>query len=426
MQLITKNLILIDLPKILIILLPGFLITGPFLADLSISITAIFFLIYCVLEKNYKYFNNFLFKIIFIFYLWILICSLFSENIIFSLSTSFFYIRFLIFSLALFFFLENDHKLLKKIFFSISFFFVILIFDSIFQYFTNYNILGLPASEDGRISSFFGKELILGSYFSRLLPFFLALYFMNINFLERNKILNYLSSAIILLAVFCIFISAERTSVLFFFISFFFLFITLSKKRLIILIAIFVMFSSFFISFIYKNKTYVRLVNHTVSQFETIKVEEKFNVLNYIPTTHQDHYNAALNMFYHNKLTGIGPKAFRIECKKIEFSSGPSSCSTHPHNTYLQLLAETGLIGFLIIIPFFFIIIFYFIKHLLLKMRHKILFSDPQLCLFSMVFITLWPLAPSGNFFGNWLNVIYYLPVGFIIYSFKAKNSLKF
>ncbi len=422
MPLIKKNLILIDFPKILVILLPGFIIAGPFLADLSISITAIFFLIYCVIEKNFEHFKNFLFKIIFIFYFWIVICSLFSENIIFSLSTSFFYIRFLVFSLALSFFLENDNRLIKKIFFSITFFFVILIFDSIFQYFTNYNILGLPISEDGRISSFFGKELVLGSYFSRLLPFFLFLYFMNINFLEKNKILNYLSIVIILSAVFCIFISAERTSVLFFFISFFFLFFSLSKKKLIIIMAIFVMLLSFFISYINKNKTYIRLINHTIYQFESGSVEKKFNFLNYIPTTHRDHYMTALNMFYNNKLTGIGPKAFRIECKKIEFNSGPSSCTTHPHNTYLQLLAETGLIGFLIILFFFFVIIFYFFKHLLLKIRNKILFSDPQLCLFSMVFITLWPLAPSGNFFGNWLNVIYYLPLGFIIYNLKKTS----
>lgn len=120
---ISKNIILINLPKLLIILLPGFLITGPFLADLSVSITALLFLIYCILEKNYKYFNNFLFKILFTFYLWIIICSIFSENIIFSLSTTFFYIRFLLFSCALYFFLENDSKLIKKIFFSFSFFF---------------------------------------------------------------------------------------------------------------------------------------------------------------------------------------------------------------------------------------------------------------------------------------------------------------
>jgi len=420
--LIKKNLILISFPKLLIILLPGFLITGPFLPDLSVSITALFFSIYCILERNYKYFNNFLFKILFIFYLWILICSLFSENIIFSLSTSFFYIRFLLFSLALYFFLENDNKLAKKIFFSISFFFAILIFDSIFQYFANYNILGWPVYEDGRISSFFGKELILGSYFSRLLLFFLGLYFMNMKFLERNRILNYISIAIILLAVFCIFISAERTSVLFFLISFSFLFFLLSKYRLIIFISISVMLFSFLISYIYKNKTYQRLVNHTVSQFEIRKSEEKFNFFNYIPTTHRDLYKTAFNMFDNNKLFGIGPKVFRIECKRSEYKSGPLSCNTHPHNTYLQLLAETGLIGFSIILCIFLIIIYNFVKHLILKIQNKILFSDPQLCFLSMIFITLWPLVPSGNFFGNWLNVIYYLPLGFIMYNLKKTS----
>jgi O-antigen ligase len=422
-QLIKKSLILISFPKLLIILLPGFLITGPFLPDLSVSITALFFLIYCILERNYKYFNNFLFKILFFFYIWILICSLFSENIIFSLSTSFFYIRFLVFSLALYFFLENDNKLAKKIFFSISFFFSILIFDSIFQYFANYNILGWPVYEDGRISSFFGDELILGSYFSRLLLFFLGLYFINIKFLERNRIFNYISIAIILLAVFCIFISAERTSVLFFFISFSLLFFLLSKHRLIIFIAISVMLFSFLISYIYKNKTYQRLVNHTVSQLEIRKSEEKYNFFNYIPTTHRDLYKTAFNMFDNNKLFGIGPKGFRIECKRSEYKSGPLSCNTHPHNTYLQLLAETGLIGFSIILCIFLIIVYNFFKHSILKIQNKILFSDPQLCFLLMIFITLWPLIPSGNFFGNWLNVIYYLPLGFIMYNLKKKKS---
>jgi hypothetical protein len=175
---------------------------------------------------------------------------------------------------AVYFFLEKDTELPRKLFFSFSFFFLILIFDSFFQYFTNYNILGLQVYEDGRISSFFGKELILGSYFSRLLPFFLGLYYINISFLKKKKILNYISFIIILSAVFCIFISAERASVLFFFISFFSLFFLLLKNRLIIFLAILVMLFSFLISYTYKNKTYLRLVNHTVSQLES-RVEKK-------------------------------------------------------------------------------------------------------------------------------------------------------
>jgi len=123
MQWFNSSLFLIKFPKILLILLPGFLITGPFLPDLSISIIALFFLIHCILKKNFKYFNNFLFRILFIFYLWIIICSIFSENVVFSLSKSVFYIRFLIFSVAIYFFLEKDTELPTKLFFSFSFFF---------------------------------------------------------------------------------------------------------------------------------------------------------------------------------------------------------------------------------------------------------------------------------------------------------------
>ena len=36
--------------------------------------------------------------------------------------------------------------------------------------------------------------------------------------------------------------------------------------------------------------------------------------------------------------------------------------------------------------------------------------------------ITLWPLAPTGNFFNNWLSIIYFLPLGFIIYFLIKKK----
>ena len=42
---------------------------------------------------------------------------------------------------------------------------------------------------------------------------------------------------------------------------------------------------------------------------------------------------------------------------------------------------------------------------------------DPRLALLLIsFFITLWPIAPSGNFFGSWLNSVYYLPLGFYLF----------
>ena len=38
------------------------------------------------------------------------------------------------------------------------------------------------------------------------------------------------------------------------------------------------------------------------------------------------------------------------------------------------------------------------------------------------LFINLWPIVPSGNFFNNWLSVMIFFPIGFLKYFFKQKN----
>ena len=43
---------------------------------------------------------------------------------------------------------------------------------------------------------------------------------------------------------------------------------------------------------------------------------------------------------------GAGPKSFRVLCDENLYGINRWSCSSHPHNYYIQLLAEVGLIGF--------------------------------------------------------------------------------
>ena len=64
------------------------------------------------------------------------------------------------------------------------------------------------------------------------------------------------------------------------------------------------------------------------------------------------------------KIIGVGPKNFLLECqkdkyKKIESDNFNYRCNTHPHNIYLELLSETGIIG---IISFLVIVIIIFNK----------------------------------------------------------------
>ena len=95
--------------KLIFIFFPLFLISGPFLPDLTVVLMAIYFVYYCYLNKKFIFFfKKNLIIFFFIFYLYININSLFSYLPLVSFSTSLPYIRMILF--AIFF-----AYLLKKI-----------------------------------------------------------------------------------------------------------------------------------------------------------------------------------------------------------------------------------------------------------------------------------------------------------------------
>ena len=55
------------------------------------------------------------------------------------------------------------------------------------------------------------------------------------------------------------------------------------------------------------------------------------------------------------------------------------------------------------------------------NMKYYYLYLSSLIC----VFITLFPFIPNGSFFNNWVNVIYYFPLGLLMYSNHQLNKNK-
>ena len=165
-----------------------------------------------------------------------------------------------------------------------------------------------------------------------------------------------------------------------------------------------------------------RILDTTIAQL-TYGQTSGGKKLNLFSKTHEEHYLSAIRIFKDNVILGAGPKSFRLKCSEEKYLISKDSCITHPHNTYVQLLSETGLVGFFSIFFLFILISLSSVKMIYHKYFLKKNIEIFKVLLFSSFLITLWPIIPSGNFFNNWLNIVYYLPLGFFLWvNYKKKN----
>lgn len=63
-----------------------------------------------------------------------------------------------------------------------------------------------------------------------------------------------------------------------------------------------------------------------------------------------------------------------------------------------------------------------FVIKIIKKEKKNYVLNDYKTCLLTCIFINLWPIIPTGNFFNNWLSIIYFLPVGFILHEYSKEN----
>tara|TARA_B100000963_G_C22638201_1_gene678784 strand:- start:4238 stop:5512 length:1275 start_codon:yes stop_codon:yes gene_type:complete len=411
----------------LILIFPICFISGPALTNINIFLINILFLYFLYLEKNLSLLLKY--KIFFFIYLYVVCSSLLSNNIFFSLKSSLFFFRYIILIVCITYLVEKKFLKLTKLFNILILIILIFFIDLVFEFYNNKNILGFSNNDPERLSSFFDQELISGSFLSKIM-----LLIIPIIICCDNKAKFY---PFILLGMFSVFITGERTAfytlLIYIFLIIFFIKSEKIKVFKILSITIFLItiFSLLNPNLSYRMSEKILVQSNVKSIIAPNKTDNKNSKTSqkriyYISIDHEAHLLAAYKIFKLKPLFGAGPNQYRnYTCsKKYTYFNDERQnrvCTTHPHNHFVQILSELGLVGFALL---FFIIIKYLVyifinlKKLSKNVKEYNLFLTKN---FS-VLIFLIPFLPNGNFFGSWGGSLLFYIIGLLLSNYNIKS----
>ncbi|CAO6124458.1 RfaL Lipid A core - O-antigen ligase and related enzymes [Candidatus Pelagibacterales bacterium] len=370
-----------------IYLIPFAIIAGQAPLNIISVLISISFILLIYKNKEYDQFNNY-FKFLFFLILFFLINIFFSVDPYLSFNSIIGLIRYYIFFLAIIFAfkkIKNFRLNFVKILFLAILFVTI---DSYIQFFFYKDIFGFKIINN-RLSGPFGTEQVVGAYLSKLI--FLSFFYLVIKKVDIKVVLT-----VAMPIFFLVVLSQERSSSIMLLLSLTLFFTFCSIRPLIKLALLSSILIFLFLLFNYSNTFKERFISEPAKYYKD--------------NHHKAHFLTAIEIFKNNKITGSGVKTYRVECQKSEYANinsiySTNRCTTHPHNFYLEVLSETGILGIGILLILNLYILLKIIKNYLKKKKHR----NEILLIFCNFFILFWPLQTTGAFFSSWNGVFYWI-----------------
>ena len=338
---------------------------------------------------------------------------------------SIFFLKYLLLYLVLRFLTER--KVIKfKLFFilcSAAAMFVSL--DIFYQFFNGKDILGF-VGQNRKLSGPFGDEFIAGGFIQRysLFAFFLLPFFFSNH--KLNKYNKYFIPILFIIFFSALIMTGNRmpTIVFLFSVTLILIFQKQTRKFLIPFVIIF----SLIFSILFKSNITVR--NNFLSFYAEISKMTQLVADKDFFNKNSNWYLKEFSSFYHtwliNKYIGGGIKNFRYYCHvRPQIVKDPNFvCNMHPHNYYLEILTETGVIGFtLVIIIFLYILYLSFIKKYFLNSNLK---NNNLIIPFIFIFLAeIFPLKSTGSFFTTGNSTYLFLLIGIIIGLARQQNLIE-
>ena len=417
--------------NILVLIFPISFLFGRTFVEVFLILFSIYTIVNLKKWKKYIIDNDYIIILLFFFYFAVCLSTLINLEILNKLTDkplllkSFLNFRFIIYIISVWYVLD-EIIFKKKIFIFTIGVYILFLVDGYTQFFSGQNLLGYQLISTGRLTGIFEDEQIFGSYIQKVLPLVIILFIL----IFKDKV-NYLKSLLIILSFssIIIFFSGDRSALLLYSLFLILNLIYLSNLRKIILLNFLI--TSLLTSVIIftgagKNLKSLDKRYNLKSDYNMLinKNNASSTKLKFVPRDYYGHYLIVKEMTKDNLIFGKGIKSFRVMCRTNLYPVENGVCSTHPHNYYLQSLSSGGLIAFFFLSLIFLIFTFKLIKLLFNLFNNKKNNNILSLTIIT-VFVYLWPIIPTGNFFNNWISGFNCFALGlFLFANSKFKNNI--
>ena len=371
-----------------------FYLLGPFFmlierspADAWLSLCGLAFLVRCVVRRDWSWTKLFWVRAVLVFWAWCLISASVSVMPGYSLSQASVWIRFPLYAFASAFWLARDPRILMAMLISMGAGMMIMSGILIAEFM----IIG---QRDGRLLWPYG-DMTPGNYLAKAgLPLFCVLVALAVS--AKGKVAS-LAAVISVTTIVASVLSGERINFILRALGGMMAGLLYRPVWTRYLLLIFAEVAAVIGIFLLKPSIGDRFVTTFVAQLPLHEASPYRRV-----------WSGGIEAFHTSPLMGIGPDNYRILCPTISAGNPAVVCRTHPHNYYVQVLGETGLIGLTLVIIMFVAIIWACFRANLAN-RGNVLAATCFVVPLGFFF----PLQSTADFFGQWNNVFMWSAIAF-------------
>ncbi len=378
---------------------------GPFIylierdpADLWLTTISIIFLIRCFKKKEWRWASQLWFKSAVALWLYGLISAITGPDPLFTFQQGFVWIRFPLYAAAAQVWLAKDRDIRILMFLSILIGMLImcaiLIAETIIE----------PKS---RLSWPYG-DLVPGGYIAKVsLPVFCVL--MAIAVSHKSKV-GLFSGIVGFFSIVVSILTGERTHFLIRACGGMLASLVWKPKFQLYIILIIVEILAVVAVFFVRPDLGYNFTNKFMRQIPIVNTD----------TGYWGSWRGGIQQGLETPIKGIGPSGTRYTCINLDSNlpkwlPGENNCGNHPHNFYVQLFAEAGIVGL-----FFGCVMFISIILTCLKARKEYFDCPMAATAFVIPLGLFFPMQQFGSFYGQWGNLFIWFALGFALSQFQS------